>query len=37
MEVFNLKNDKVEKLELKPFKLEKGIQNSVKQRLIHPF
>ena len=31
MEVFNLKNDKVEEVELKPFKLEKDIQNLVEK------
>lgn len=31
MEVFNLKNDKVEEVELKPFKLERDIQNLVEK------
>ena len=31
MEVFNLKNDTVEEVELKPFKLEKDIQNLVEK------
>ena len=31
MEVFNLKNDKVEGVELKPFKLEKDIQSLVEK------
>ena len=31
MEVFNLKNDKVEEVELRPFKLERDIQNLVEK------
>jgi len=31
MELFNLKNDKVEEVELKPFKLEKDIQSLVEK------
>ena len=31
MEVFNLKNDKVEEVNVKPFKLERDIQNLVEK------
>jgi len=31
MEVFNLKNDKVEEVNIKPFKLERDIQNLVEK------
>ena len=31
MELFNLKNDKIEEVELKPFKLEREIQSLIEK------